>query len=474
MEQIFGRSKEIQTLNRIIHSNKAEFIALWGRRRVGKTYLIDRFFRSKGLYFHFTGMKDASLREHLKLFHHALATRFELPQLKPFKSWLEALLALQSAIQSLPQDLHVIVFFDELPWIATKRSGFLKILEHFWNNFLSRRPCSTLIACGSAASWMIDKIVNNKGGLHNRLTEKIRIDPFTLAETEAFLKNFHINLSRKQVVDLYMITGGVAQYLTYTERGQSSTQITQSLCFNKNSPLLSEYKGLFASLFDNYQHHLTVVKELSKQKGGLTHSELLEKTSLSSGGSFTKLLEELKEAGFINAIPSYDKKKKEMRFYLCDAYCLFYHTWIANFQAQIKSDYWLEMLGSSRHLAWSGFAFESVCKKHLKQIINALGIQLVAIDAVYWRAPDRSCQIDLIIDRKDNTINLCEIKYHNTIISFNSQDAQKIISRRERFRALTKTKKTLINTLISAYGANTNGPYLEAFDQQIRIDDLFS
>ncbi len=474
MEQIFGRSREIQTLNRIASSKKAEFLALWGRRRVGKTYLIDRFFRSKGLYFHFTGMKDASLQEHLKLFHYTLTTRFELPNLKPFKSWLDALLALQSAIRSMPHDLHVTIFFDELPWIATKRSGFLKVLEHFWNDFLAKRPCTTLIVCGSAASWMIEKIVNNKGGLHNRITEKMRIDPFTLAETESFLKGFNINLSRKQVVDLYMITGGVAQYLTYAERGQSSTQIVQSLCFNKNSPLLSEYKSLFASLFHNYQHHLAVVGELSKQKGGLTHTELLQKTGLPSGGSFTKLLEELKEAGFIDSIPSFDKKKKEMRFYLCDAYCLFYHTWIKDFRPQIKSDYWLEMLGSSRHLAWSGFAFESVCKNHLKQIVSALGIQLVAIDAVYWRASDKSCQIDLIIDRKDNTTNLCEIKYHNSVVSFNSQDAQKIVHRRERFKELTKTKKTLINTLISAYGAHVNSSYLEAFDQQITIDDLFS
>ena len=473
MNEIFGRSKELKVLKRVLHSEKAEFLALWGRRRVGKTFLIDRYFRTKGLYFHFTGMKDASLKEHLKLFRYALIQRFNKKRLPVFTNWLDAFLELRSIIDELDPAEKLILFFDELPWIATRKSGFLKVLEHFWNDYLSRRSNSVLVVCGSAASWMIEKIVKSKGGLHNRLTEKMRIDPFSLAETEKFLKCMHIDLSRKQIVDLYMVTGGVAEYLTHVRRGKSSAQMIQTLCFDKNSPLLLEYKILFSSLFQNYHRHLKVVETLSKHKSGLTHSQLLEKTKLQSGGSFTTLLHELKEAGFINVISSLNKKKKEARYYLCDEYCLFYHRWISNYKTQINENYWLEMLGSSRYLAWSGLAFESICKKHLDKIIKSLGIQVVALDAVYWSSRDNSAQIDLIIDRKDNTMNLCEIKYYNAPVAFDIKDAQAITFRKEKFKESTKTKKTLVSTLISPYGAKHNSAYFEAFDEELDLDALF-
>ena len=481
MEGVFGREEEIRVLNKIIGSEEAEFLAVYGRRRVGKTFLIDRYFRTRGIYFHFTGMKGATLKEHLALFHEAFCRRFSRA-VSPMKSWLGAFSHLKEAIDLLDKNQKVIIFFDELPWLDTPKSGFLKILDHFWNDYFSRMPNAILIVCGSAASWMIEKIVHNKGGLHNRLTSTIRLEPFSLKKTESYLHARNLNLSRKQIVDVYMATGGVAKYLSYIERGQSSSQIIQNLCFEKNSPLINEYKNLYSSLFNNYQDYLEVVEALSKKRSGLTHTQLLQATKRSSGGRFTTILDELREAGFIGVIPAWNMKKKTSKYFLSDEYSFFYLTWIKqatsiNLQA-ISSDYWISQQGSAKFAAWSGFAFETICKKHISEIARALKLEVVATGAVHWDDSLKSenqigCQIDLIIDRADQCMNLCEIKYYNSELLLKPDEAHKMLYRRERFKEVTKTKKTLFNTLLSVYGAKKNSSYMEAFDNQLTIDALF-
>lgn len=480
MEEILGRKEEIKKLDKLMTSENPEFLAIYGRRRIGKTYLVDRYFRTKGIYFHFTGMKEASLKEHLTLFRHTCLARFSKQDIPSMRSWLEAFLFLREAIDELDKSQKIILFFDEIPWIDTRKSGFLKSLEHFWNDYFSRIPNVILIVCGSAASWMIEKIVHNKGGLHNRLTAQIRLEPFSLKSTEEYLLAKNIQLSRKHIVEVYMAIGGVAHYLSFIEKGMSAPQIIQELCFRQNSPLIEEYKILYSSLFSNSQDHIGVVEALAKKRYGLTHSQLLQETKKPSGGTFTKILEELREAGFISFTPSLNKKKKEGKYLLSDEYSLFYLQWIKpatlSHVQSIKHDYWLLQHGSTKFATWAGVSFETVCRKHISQIIRALHLEVVALGVAQIEHSSKKgegFQIDLIIDRSDFCMNLCEIKFCNSELLFNTEETKKIIERKERFKKATGTKKTPINTLISIYGAKSNQSYLEAFDNQMTIEALF-
>jgi uncharacterized protein len=485
MNEIFGREDEIKILNKILNSNSSEFLAVYGRRRVGKTFLIDKFFKNKGKYFHFTGAKQATLKEHLKLFKKAFEFYFCVDKkITTPKSWLDSFFLLRELIEKKLENKNekIILFFDEIPWIATPKSNFLTMLEHFWNDYFSKIPNGILIVCGSAASWMIEKIIYNKGGLYNRLTAKIQLNSFTLKQTEEYFKANNINLNKKQIVDIYLVTGGVAKYLTYIEKGLSSNQNIQNLCFKKNSPLIDEYNHLFKSLFENYKNHIAIIEYLAKKRSGFTHSELSKILKKPSGGTLSKIINELKEAGFIDYLQSINKKKKEGKYILTDEYCFFYLTWIkdfvtSNFQP-ISNNYWIEMQGSAKYASWAGFAFESLCRKHLLQIVKALNLQIVAINAIHFtykkkNNEDKGIQIDLIIDRKDNCMNLFEIKFYNHEFSLSNEEAKKVMFRREKFRGIIKTKKTLFNTLISTYGAKENTNYLEAFDNQITVNDLF-
>jgi uncharacterized protein len=484
MSDIFGREDEIKILKKMISSNSPEFLAVYGRRRVGKTFLIDKFFKNKGKYFHFTGAKKASLKEHLQLFKITIEFYFcTNEKIKMPKNWIEAFYELRKQIEKVKnQNEKIIIFFDEIPWIDTPRSGFLKFLEHFWNDYFSKTTNAIMIVCGSAASWMIEKIIYNKGGLYNRLTRTIQLNSFTLRQTEEYLLKMNINLNRKQIVEIYLVTGGVAKYLTYIEKGLSSSQIIQNLCFIKNSPLIKEYNHLFKSLFDKYEDHNSIIEKLAQKRSGLTHLELSKLLKKSSGGYFSKIINELKEAGFIDFLPSLNNKKKEGRFILTDEYCFFYLTWIKDITKSnahpVTDNYWSTMQTSAKYASWSGFAFESLCKKHILQIIKALNIEVVAKSASYFSYKkkdkyDVGMQIDLIIDRRDNCINLCEMKFYNKEFNLSNDEAKKIIFRREKFREIIKNKKTLFNTLISMNGAKKTANYLEAFDNQITAYDLF-
>lgn len=323
---IIGREKELETLKKVLLSEKAEFLAIYGRRRIGKTFLIHEFFKDKGLYFEVTGSNKASKKEQLKNFARELQALF--PGTYKFEDWSDAFDALLKGIESRDPSKKFIFFIDELPWLASAKSGFLAALDYFWNRHLSRIPNVLLIVCGSAAHWMIKKIVNDKGGLHNRLSECIRLEPFTLQETESYLAAQTVEFKRKQLVELYMAFGGVAKYLTSLPRGKSVSQIINEYCFSSSGYLFSEFSKLYDSLFDFSQNHIAVIRALAKKQHGLVRSDLLKAAKLSPGGSSTTVLEELEESGFIMSMHGFHKQQKEKLFRLIDEYSLFYLSWI--------------------------------------------------------------------------------------------------------------------------------------------------
>ncbi|MCB1117225.1 MAG: AAA family ATPase [Chlamydiia bacterium] len=482
MEQITGREKEIKILQKLLDSNNPELLAVYGRRRVGKTYLISRFFYGKGLYFELTGINRGSRQEQLNQFSKAMSEAF--PTAGPFpspKSWFTAFDILREQLERHPKKSKIILFLDEFPWLATNRpSHLMKAFEHVWNRYFSRMPNIKVVICGSAASWMIKKVINNKGGLYGRLTQKMHLQPLTLYETELYLQSNNVCLDRKQITDIYMTIGGIPKYLNFIEQGLSSAQITYSLCFSPFGYLKTEFLQLFESLFDNHKTHMSVVRALAKKHQGLTFNELAKTIDVKSGGFLTEILDELELSGFVQFISFFGKKKREGQYRLIDEYSLFYLTWVEpNQNHPCTEDYWLRMQRSPRYLSWAGYAFENICIKYADMVARALNITVITESYSHWfHRPDknkdaRGAQIDLVIDRKDQTVNLCEIKFCEKEYEITKDYAAILNNRRATFREVTKTRKSIFNTIITPFGAKQNAAYLSCVDNQVDMSALF-
>lgn len=483
MKNIFARKEELKILEKLYQSNRAEFLAIYGRRRVGKTYLIHEYFNDKGTYFEFTGTKGASKKAQLKNFADKFAStfRFGIP-ISPLTDWQEAFALLQKEVEKYSPDHKIILFFDELPWMASPKSGLLSALEYFWNSYLSKKKNIILIVCGSAASWMIKKIAHNKGGFYNRLTQEIRLLPFTLKETEQFLHSQGVELERNQIVEIYTAIGGVANYLIQIPKGLSSAQIIQKLCFAHGAPLASEFPRLYESLFDDAKKHMAIIEALARKRSGLTLEELLHETKLHSGGSTKDILEELEASGFILYVHEFGKRKKDGQYRLIDEYSLFYLTWIKpaflSSLSNLAQDYWIRRQTSPAYTSWAGYSFEGMCLKHIQPIINTLGLSIVATSFSGWsyRPKDkneRGAQIDLVIDRADKSISLFEIKFCDTEFIVDKQYAAELAHKKQCFKQRTKTRKQVFLTLLTTFGAKENASYLSIIDSQLTIDALF-
>ena len=480
---IVGREIEQARLHKIVTSREAEFLAIYGRRRIGKTFLIEEYFKSADIYFTLTGIKDGSLADQLGNFTKAFNRLFrENYLLSTPKNWLDALHQLVSAIEKTPTRGKIVIFFDELPWLASKKSKFLQALEYLWNTWASKRNDIILIVCGSAASWMINKILHHKGGLYNRITARMRLLPFTLKETEKFLNYRKIHLDRQQVLELYMALGGIPHYLKQVEKGWSAAQNINQLAFSKEGLLHDEFDKLYAALFDHPNEHINIVKTLAMQRTGLTREALRTLLKITSGGGLTKQLKELEESGFIAGTIPFGKKRKNIVYRLIDEYSLFYLDWIAKAPQAIftatSHQYWLQKRSSPRWKAWAGYSFEGICLKHIEAIKMALGINGVSTVESGWfyrpqHTSENGAQIDLVIDRSDHCINLCEIKYTDTPFTITKSYAENLRNKRDIFKAKTKTFKTIFVTFIAAHGVQINAYYEEIVSNQITLDALF-
>jgi uncharacterized protein len=480
---IIGRLDEKRVLERILKSNEPELLALYGRRRVGKTHLIRNYFEGHDTYFELTGQRDATLEEQLGNFADVFGRRFVgRHRIEPPATWSEALRFLAREIDERPTKGKVILFFDELPWLASRRSGFLSALDYLWNAWASKRRDVVVVVCGSAASWMIDNIVHNTGGLHNRITELMRLVPFTLAESTQYLQSRRIHLDHKQVLELYMVTGGVPHYLRQVRRGRSAAQNIDRMCFSKDGALADEFHRLYASLFTNSKVHEKVVRVLAGKRRGLTRSELLKAAALESGGGVTKILRALSESGFISSYVPFGKKSKDAVYRLADEYSMFYLTWIRNAPRSVflagVGGYWIGKQQSRSWSAWAGFTFEGICQKHVMAIKRALGIGGVATTESGWMvrpkdATDNGAQIDLLIDRADNCITLCEMKFSDSEFVITKTYAGKLRNKRDVFRAHAGTRKTVFIVMITTYGTKENTHYQQLIDQQLTLDSLF-
>ncbi|GAB5411456.1 MAG: hypothetical protein ChlgKO_05700 [Chlamydiales bacterium] len=473
MTQVFGREREKKLLEKTLEKEEAQLLAVYGRRRIGKTYLITEYFKSKGFFFELTGILKGTKKEQLWNFSRALTEAFDLKTPPPTqKTWQKAFSLLLENLKTIPEEKKVILFIDELPWLMTPRSDLLRMLEHTWNRYLSRRKNLIMILCGSSASWMIKKIVHNRGGLYGRLTQKLHLEPFSLHETENYLKEKkNIVLDRKQITEIYMVTGGIAKYLDQVERGLSSEQIIQELCFSKNGFLKDEFASLFSSLFDNSERHMSIVRAIGKSHKGLTLTQIAKELGKGVSGHLSSAIADLEATGFIHFLPFFGKRKRDGLYRLIDEYSLFYLSWMDG--NTLNSNF----KRSHKFISWTGYAFENICIKHAKQIIKSLEISVVVKNLSYWTKPcdeTPGAQADLIIERTDRCINLVEIKFCEDEFIMSQEYGRTLTRRRHLFYESLKSKRTVFNTLITSFGAAKTPAFLNAIDQQLKLDALFS
>jgi len=470
---MIGRKRQIQELNRLLDSKEAEFLALYGRRRVGKTFLIREHFKSQ-LCFELTGLKDGLLKEQLGNFHRELKHRGHKDHDCP-TSWQEAFQQLAKHLKALRGKGKRVIFLDELPWLASARSRFLPALDYFWNTCLCKDPRFILVICGSAASWMITKVIDHKGGLHNRVTARMKLEPFSLAESARFLKSRSVKLTPYDQLTLAMVMGGVPHYLKEAQPGKSAAQIIDRSCFNKTGLLREEFDRLYASLFENSDRHVEIVRELAKHPQGLTRPALTK--IYTTGGRLTQTLKELEEAGFISIHEQFDKKSKDAIYRIADEYSLFYLKWIER-KPSAGAGSFLKKFNTPAWRAWSGYALESLVHKHVPQIKSELGITLVDTDHCSWiHRPNQTwpegAQVDLLLDRADRTINLIEIKFSQGPFTITKSYASELRRKVQVFKEVTKTEKNVYLTFLTSHGLTKNAYQNELVDTSITTECLF-
>ncbi|QEC51871.1 AAA family ATPase [Anseongella ginsenosidimutans] len=471
MEAIIGRKEEVTEMQSLISSSQPEFLAVYGRRRVGKTYLIRNTYRER-IVFQMTGFADASTAEQLSNYWSALKSVYsDMVYDAPPKDWMQAFEWLREYLESI-DDGKKVIFFDELPWIDTFRSKFIQALGHFWNAWASDRSDIILVVCGSAASWMINKLINDPGGLHNRVTKRIRLDPFTLQETEAFLHHKHIKYDRYQTIQLYMSLGGIPYYLNELKPGRSVFQEIDRLCFSPKGSLAGEYHNLYRSLFRHADNHIAIVEALAKKSKGLTRDELIKQSGLSNGGYITKVIAELEESGFITIVYPFGKRIKNALYRLTDQFTLFYLKFMQDRKAKGEGA-WLSRIDSPSWRAWSGYAFENVCFRHIHHLKKALGISGVYTEISSWQSRDQGAQIDLLIDRRDHVISVCEIKFSKDPYIITKSYRAELEKKLSVFRMETGTAKTVFLTFVTTMGLVPNQHSLGLVQNVVTLDALF-
>lgn len=378
---IVGRKQELKELQDFVESKQSEFLVLSGRR-VGKTFLIREFFQNE-FAFQTTGVYNGTREVELCNFALSLA-EYSGKETPTPKSWLEAFHLLRQLLEDQKQDNQPqIVFIDELPWMDTHKSDLLTGLEAFWNGWAAWQHNIKLIVCDSATSWISDNIINNMGGLYNRMTRNIFLKPFNLSETEIFLKNKGIDWSRYDITECYMILGGIPYYLNLLQREKTYQNNIDVLFFKTKSKLWNEYEQLYRTLFKNSSSYIKVVETLAEKKIGLTRNEIISKTKLSNNGVLKKILQNLVQCDFIRPYNYYGNIKRETTYQLSDYYTLFYLRFVKD-NYGVDEHFWTNTLDNPSRKAWAGYAFEQVCKDHLSQIKRQIGISAVLSEYSSW------------------------------------------------------------------------------------------
>lgn len=480
MDRIIGRKQEIEELNNLYNSGKAEFVAIYGRRRVGKTYLVKELFQNKMAFYHsgmspFDKERKIDMQDQLEAFYSSL-TQHGMAESSCPQTWMEAFRMLGQLLDELDDGGRQVIFIDELPWMDSPRSKFLVAFEHFWNTWGAWRDRVMLIVCGSATSWMLDNLINNKGGLYDRLTWQIKLSPFTLAECKTFFKRKGIAMSDYDLVEAYMIFGGIPYYLNYFQKGKSLAQNVDLLLFERNAKLDMEFQRLFGSLFVNPEAYMAAVRLLAKKHIGFTRIELAQSLGVNPGGTFSKMLETLAASDFIESYHPFGHSKKEIRYKLTDPFCRFYLKFIDN-QNITERSFWQHNQNMPSLNVWRGITFEQVCFEHVSQIKRALGVENVASKESAWIVRGDNdhggTQIDMLIVRDDRVVNLCEMKFLSKEYEPTADDEMKFRARIATLQEQLSFKQVVHLTLVTTLNLKHN-VHSGVIQQVVTLGALFA
>jgi uncharacterized protein len=472
---MIGREAQVKIMEEALKANHSSFVAVTGRRRVGKTFLIREVYE-KYISFSVTGIQNADSQTQINNFVNKLdELNHKMLVLGVINDWQKVFVVLKQYLKSLPKNKKQVIFIDELPWIAAGKSGFIQLLAHLWNDYLSQEKHFILVICGSATSWITQKIINDKGGFHNRVNLPIHLKPFTLAETNIFLKAKNINYTATGIAEVYMTLGGLPYYLEQIKKGESPNKAIERICFSETGILKNEYHNLYKALFSNWENHEAIVSILAKSHIGLTRENIIKQSKICAGGPFTRAVSDLVLTGFIEESSPFGKKKRGSVYRLVDEFSVFYHRFMKGNEKK-DSAIWQNISNSQKYKIWKGFAFETLCMKHIFEIKKAIGITNVYTEtSSYTQKSTKSTagfQIDLVIDRKDAAINLCECKFYESNFEISKKYAQEIKQRKTSFQMETGTKKMILNTFIANENILENEHSLEVVDIFINVAEL--
>ena len=481
MSYIIGREKEIRELHDLYNSGNAEFVAIYGRRRVGKTFLVDEALKGK-ITFRHAGLSPVDEQNRKNNLKAQLTHFFFSLQMQGMKggkcpsSWMEAFYMLEQLLEKKSKDnKRQVVFIDELPWLDTPRSGFMTAFEGFWNTWGCHRDNLMLVVCGSASSWMLDNLINNHGGLYGRTTYEIKLHPFTLTECEEYFRGKGIRLSHYDIVQSYMIVGGIPYYLGYMKKGLSLAQNIDQLFFADGAKLHDEYDRLFASVFSNPEQMKRIVQLLAGRRLGFTRKDILSKTGLDDCGPSTRMLKALEMSDFIRPYVPFGKSLREVYYKLIDPFCLFYLKFVHT-RKEMDPEFWMHNVTSASINSWRGFAFEEICFNHVDKIKKALNILGVSSRQSGWAVigddDTEGGQIDLLIERKDNVVNMCEMKFYSELITISKAYHAKLVHRQNLLMKNLSRKTVVQPVLVTTEGLAYN-EYSGIFQNVVIIDDFF-
>ena len=475
MKTIIGRETECKRLDKCMQAKTAQLVVVYGRRRIGKTYLVNHYFKDN-IVFKVTGAYGQSKEIQLRNFSDELNRRSKKKRAIP-KDWFEAFNNLREYIEELSSKKKLVFFIDEMPWLDNHKSKFLAAFEYFWNDYGTSKNNLIFVICGSATSWMVDNIANNKGGLFNRQTCRIYLEPFTLKQTKEFLLDQGISWSDYDIAECYMIMGGIPYYLSLLDASLSYVLNIDNLFFRKKAELWDEFDHLYQTLFKNSDKYIQIMKCLSEKRSGYTRKEISEKCEIEANGKLTKILDDLVNSGFVKASSFYGKKKKETLYESADYYTNFYFRFLKDNHGK-DEHYWSKAIDNPSRKSWAGFTFEQLCKDHIEQIKTKLGISGVLTEEYIWYTKTNEelgmcgAQIDLLIERRDRIINLCEIKFSTREFVIDKDYDLKLRNKMEAFRLATKTNYGLQLTMITTYGVKEN-KYSSIVGSQVTLADLF-
>lgn len=474
MEKFIGRNREINEIERCYNSDRSEFVVISGRRRIGKTFLVSNALKGR-ITLSYVGSHKSPLSRQLKRFAQALFQNQICDVVPQFSTWYDAFDALETLLPKLNVPGKKVLFFDEMPWIDTPGSEFVIALEDFWNGWASLRDDIMLVACGSATSWLVDQLLENQGGLHNRVTSRIALQPFNLEECKQFVVSKGGTWDNYQIAQMYMYIGGVPFYWSLIDVKRGIAENVDDLFFLPSAKLSGEFNELYQVLFRDSESYVEIMRLLAAHRDGLSRKEIVDKTG-SSGGVLTKRLSNLERCNFIMAQTPIGNKKNGTIYRVCDFYTLFYLRFI-EVEHQFTSHYWSTKITSQSVAAWQGFSFELIGMLHVDQIRMALGIYGVNVRCSAWRSKkseeQKSTQIDLVIERADHITHLCEFKFSSDEYYITAEYAQHLRERMGIYRSQTKTRNTLLTTFITPFGVNRGSNY-SVVQGDIILDQLFA